>query len=66
MIGRLLSVAQVAPMLGLTEARVYELVRLRMLPAVRIGRQVRIDEQALQAWIAQGGQALPGGWRREL
>lgn len=61
---RLLRIAEVATTLQVTEARAYELLRLGLLPQVRLGRQVRISEDALTAWIAKGGQALPGGWRR--
>ena len=50
---------------GLTVARVYELVRQGILPCVRFGRQIRFDSQQIEAWIASGGQALPGGWRQE-
>lgn len=61
---RLLQVPQVAEILGTTQGRVYELVRLSLIPAVRLGRQVRIDEAALHEWIRNGGQALPGGWKK--
>jgi excisionase family DNA binding protein len=62
---RLLRVAEVATRLDITEARAYELARTGALPTVRIGRQIRVDPDALQAWIDNGGQPLPGGWRRE-
>lgn len=52
---RLLTVPQVAEMTQLTEARVYEAVRLHLLPGVRIGRQVRIEETAFLDWIRAGG-----------
>lgn len=61
---RLLTAAQAAEILAVSPARVYELMRCGLIPHVRIGRQVRIDPAALEAWIAAGGQALPGGWRR--
>lgn len=61
---RLLTAAEAAEILAVTPARVYELVRQDVLPHVRLGRQVRIDPDRLEAWIAAGGQALPGGWRR--
>lgn len=32
---------------------------------VQVGRRVRVDLDALEAWIAAGGQGLAGGWRRE-
>lgn len=46
----------VSELLNVPKARVYELVRLKILPVVRIGaRQIRFDEQALHAWIKAGG-----------
>lgn len=51
----------VSDLLSVSKARVYELVRLNLLPAVRIGpRQIRFDEQALQDWIKNGGSLKPG------
>ena len=52
---RLLTVPQVAEITQFTEARVYEAVRLRLLPGVRIGRQVRIEEAAFLEWVRKGG-----------
>ena len=63
--GALLTVPEVSERLKISEARVRELGRLGLLPVVRLGRQVRIDPERLDAWIAEGRQALPGGWRRE-
>lgn len=65
LLSSLLRVPAVAARLDTTEARVYELIRRGDLPAVRIGRQVRIDAQALEQWIEAGGSPLPGGWKRE-
>jgi excisionase family DNA binding protein len=65
---RLLRVAEVGELLGVDPQRVYEMIRSKLLPpgvAVRLGRQVRINQAALDEWIRTGGQALPGGWRRE-
>jgi len=48
--------------------RFYELVRTGILPpgvVVRLGRQLRVDEDALIVWVRTGGQALAGGWRKE-
>jgi len=42
-----------------TKARVYEAARLGLIPSVRIGRQVRFDEDSLQDWIKKGGSAIP-------
>lgn len=63
-ITRLLSASEVAEILGVRQARVYALLRSGIIPAVHLGRQVRVDEQVLDEWIEAGGQALPGGWKR--
>jgi putative molybdopterin biosynthesis protein len=62
---RLLKAKMLAEMLGVSEARAYELMREKILPTVRLGRQVRVSENALEQFVASGGKALPGGWRRE-
>jgi excisionase family DNA binding protein len=61
---QLLGLKQAAAILSISYARAAELARTGMLPVVRLGRQVRIDPQQLELFIAQGGKALPGGWRR--
>lgn len=61
----LIDAAAVAARLGVSRHRVYELIRTGALPAVHIGRQVRVCPVALERWIEAGGAALPGGWRRE-
>ena len=60
----LLTMQEVARVLRVSEARAYELARDQLLPTVRLGRQLRVEEEALRQWIRAGGQALPGGWRR--
>lgn len=62
---RLLTAKETANVLRVSEARVYELARTGRLPVVRLGRQVRIDEQRLGALIAAGGWCLDGGWKNE-
>jgi len=52
---RLLTAKQTADVLQVALPRVYELAREGVVPAVRLGRQVRFDEAALQQWIARGG-----------
>jgi excisionase family DNA binding protein len=61
----LLTVPEVARVLRVSPPRVYELARDGLIPVVRLGRQVRVEQDALRRWIASGGQALPGGWRRQ-
>jgi len=56
---RLLTVREVArPILQVSESRVFELVRLKILPAVKLGRQVRIHPAALSQFIENGGAEL--------
>ncbi len=52
---RLLTAKEVATILRVKPARVYEMSRIRLLPTVRMGRQVRYDESALLEWIKAGG-----------
>jgi len=61
---RLLTATDVAELLRITEDAVYRLTRQKVLPSVRIGRLIRFDEHALEAWIQDGGQAWDGGWRK--
>lgn len=49
------TVPEVAQIVRLSRARIYEAVRVGLLPAVHIGRQVRIEEQAFIGWVRQGG-----------
>ena len=60
---RLLTIPEAAEVLRVPRARIYQLAREGLLPVVHLGRQLRVDESALQDWIASGGKALPGGWK---
>ncbi len=65
---RLLTAAETAEVLFGDEEkqdRVYTMLREGILPGVRLGRQVRVDKQALDEFIKGGGKAFSGGWRRE-
>jgi excisionase family DNA binding protein len=53
-IDRLLSVAQVAELLGTTERFPRRLIAERRITFVRVGRHVRIPESALRDFIAAG------------
>lgn len=61
----LLTLKEVAQILNITYFRASELARVGLLPAVRIGRQVRVRPDVLEQFVESGGRALPGGWRRE-
>ena len=63
---RLLTITEVSKQLNVSRERVYDLVRLDLIPSVHLGRQLRISEEALRDWVNSGGRALPGGWRMKL
>lgn len=56
---KLLRVPEVAEIIDTTIPRAYELIRLGILPAVKIGRQRRVDANALEEWIKNGGSDQP-------
>jgi excisionase family DNA binding protein len=62
---KLLRISEIAKLLDCRNERVARLIREGILPAVRLGRQIRIDPHSLERFIETGGQALPGDWRRE-
>jgi putative molybdopterin biosynthesis protein len=64
MTNELLTLEQTAKVLSVTYARAAELAREGIIPVVRLGRQIRINPEDLNSFIASGGKALPGGWRR--
>lgn len=55
--GRLLTAAEAAERLRVSTWRLYDMVREGMIPAVRLGRSVRVDPGALEDFIANGGTA---------
>lgn len=56
MTNKLLTVKDVAEILDLKPARIYELTREKKIPFVQIGeRQYRYSEPALLNWIENGG-----------
>ncbi len=55
---KLLRASEVASLLRVPLARVYELARNGTLPVVRIGRQVRVHPDELDRWLRAGGQPL--------
>jgi excisionase family DNA binding protein len=60
-----LTASETARALRIDRRRVYALIRVGVLPAVHLGRQVRVAEVALEQFIKAGGRRLPGGWRKQ-
>lgn len=50
---RLLNTKEAAEYLALTKAALYQLVHRKQVPVVRLGKALRFDLQALDAWIEQ-------------
>jgi excisionase family DNA binding protein len=49
----LITVDQVAPLLGLSRSQVYKLIKTERLPVVRIDSKIRLSPVALQQWIEE-------------
>jgi len=62
---KLITVEQAADILNVSVDRVYAIARENILPVVRIGRQIRVDPEQLDEFIASGGQNFAGGWKKE-
>ena len=54
---RLLTVAELATGLGLSEKRVYQLVSKDQIPVVRLGRALRFPSAAVAQFLRSGGTA---------
>ena len=50
---RLLRTKEAAVYLAMTSAALYQLVHRKKIPVVRVGRALRFDLRALDAWIDQ-------------
>jgi excisionase family DNA binding protein len=51
---KLLTASEVASILKVSKARVYELARTRAIPSITLGlRQIRFDEDSLRDWIGR-------------
>jgi excisionase family DNA binding protein len=47
----LLRASDIAPLLGVTTGRIYQLIAAGILPATRMGRSIRIPKAAWQRWL---------------
>jgi len=50
---RILTVKETADLLKVKPQWVYRMMRSDGLPSIRLGRQVRIDEDSLEEWLAE-------------
>ena len=56
---RTLSVAQAARVVGISRARMYELVKIKGFPCIQIGRRLLVSTKGLERWLDEKAQA---GW----
>jgi excisionase family DNA binding protein len=59
--GRLLTAEEVAEILGVTTAWVYEQSRAGRIPTVTLGRYRRYRREAIEAWVAELERSTAGG-----
>ncbi|MFL6352272.1 MAG: helix-turn-helix domain-containing protein [Bryobacteraceae bacterium] len=57
---KLLSIPTVAALLQRSESCIRRLVKRKIIPSVRVGRAVRVEEKKLRSWIDAGGG---GEWK---
>ena len=55
----LLKVEEAARLLSIGRSKLYELLAAGEIPAVHIGRAVRINREALEAWVREQGANQP-------
>jgi excisionase family DNA binding protein len=53
-----LQIGQVSALLEISDTTTRRLVKKGVLPAIRVGRQIRIDERRFRAWIESGGGGI--------
>lgn len=62
---RLLNTVELEAEYGIKQKTALTLIRDEVLPFVRVGRLYMFDRQQVEDFIANGGKALAGGWKRE-
>ena len=54
-----LSVPEAAELLGISKSKMYEIVRIKGFPAVRVGKRVLVNAKRLEAWL---DEVTERGW----
>jgi excisionase family DNA binding protein len=49
----MLKASDIAPLLGLTTGRIYQLIKAGVLPATRVGHSIRIPRSAWDSWLKE-------------
>lgn len=53
----IMTITEVAQYLRISEAKVYELARTGMIPALRIGKSWRFQKELLKQWVRKTAEA---------
>jgi excisionase family DNA binding protein len=51
--------SEIAPQLGVTTGRVYQMIASGEIPATRVGGSIRIPRRAWKAWLAEKSAPAP-------
>ena len=65
---QLLNMSEAERETGIRKDRLYRMCREQIFPkgvTVFLGRRIFLHRAALEEFLRNGGQKLPGGWRRE-
>ena len=54
-----LSVPEAAEVLGISKSKMYEIVRIKGFPAIRVGKRVLINAKRLEDWL---DEVTEKGW----
>jgi excisionase family DNA binding protein len=57
--------ADIAPLLGLTTGRIYQLIATGVIPATRVAGAIRIPRLAWEAWLADQNEHARPAVQRE-
>lgn len=52
----LLTVLEAEELTGISKSKIYELIRDRIWPSVKIGTAIRVPLAGLEAWIAEASE----------
>ena len=64
--GEILRVEEAARLLRIGRNQCYDAIARGELPAVRIGKSIRLSRTALERWMAESNKRVPGPIAREL
>lgn len=60
----LLTIDEVAEVLKINRHTAYKYAKTGAIPAVRVGRNWRVDENVFNDWLVKRAGKTPGAWKR--